>query len=174
MRQHHPLNFPVPFEVMAADIRFQKLTPGKKKRIGPFTIELLQLVHPGDSFAYRIEHDGRAFVYASDASYNDLSPQTMQQFYDFYQDAEALVFDAYFALIESFEKSDWGHSSSFIGVDIALHADVKRLLLFHHAPQSDDRRLHHLLQSTRNYLNHVAPDSPCEVTVAYEGLELEI
>ncbi|MCZ6633242.1 MAG: MBL fold metallo-hydrolase [bacterium] len=173
-RQHHDHNFPVPFEAMGADIQFRKLAPNKKRRIGPFQIEPFLLVHPGDAYAFRIEHNGRVFVYASDGSYNDPSPQNMQKYFDFYRNAEVLVFDAHFDLIESFEKSDWGHSTSFLGVDIALHADIKRLVLFHHNPASNDTRIEKLLDSTQRYLNHVAPNTDLELQIAHEGLELTL
>ncbi len=173
-KQHHPYNFPVPLESIPAEIQFRKLTPGKKKKLGAFTVTPFQLVHPGTSYAYRIEHGGYTFVYASDASYNDLTPQHMEKYHEFYRNADALVFDAHFALIESFEKSDWGHSSSFIGVDIALHAGVKRLILFHHDHLSDDKRLQNIFQSTQNYLRHVAPNSTCEILLGHEGMELNL
>lgn len=172
--QHHPYNFPVPLETMPADIRFRKLTPEKKKRLGGFTVTPLLLVHPGDAYAYRIEHGGRALIYASDASYNDPTPENMQRYHDFYRNADALIFDAHFGLIESFEKSNWGHSTPFIGVDIALHAGAKRLLLFHHDHLSDDKRLQELYESTRRYCNHVAPDATCQLILAHEGLEIEL
>ncbi len=173
-RQHHPYNFPVALEAMPADIRFKKLTPGKKRRLGTFTVTPFLLDHPGDSYAYRIEHNGHTLIYASDASYNNLAPERMKKYHNFYRDADLLIFDAFFALIESFEKSDWGHSSSFIGVDIALHASVKRLVLYHHDPLSNDSRLQDLLKSTLNYLNHLAPDTSCEVLIAHEGMELTV
>lgn len=173
-RQHHPLNFPVPFEALGANIQFRKLTPGKKRRIGPFQIEPFPLVHPGDAYAFRIKHAGHTFIYASDGSYNDPSPENMQKYFNFYQNADALVFDSHFDLIESFEKSDWGHSTSFIGVDIALNAGVKRLVLFHHDPESHDTRIQRLLDSTQRYLDHVAPDADLELVLAHEGLELTI
>ena len=174
--QHHPDNFPFPLDngPIQADIRFRKLPPEKKVQLGPFTVYGLLLDHPGDAYAYRIEYGGRAFVCATDASYNNLTPEHMEKYHSFYKDADAFVFDAFFALVESFEKSDWGHSSSFIGVDIALYAGIKRLVLFHHAPISDDQRLQHLLDSTQKYLNHVAPNTNCEVLLAYEGLELDL
>ena len=173
-RQHHPENFPAPMTVMGSDIQFKKWTPDRKKRLGNISIKPLLLDHPGDSYAYRIENDSKVFIYASDGAYNDPSPATMQRYHTFYHNADVLVFDAHFDLIESFEKSDWGHSTSFLGVDIALNAGVKQLLLFHHDPLSDDRRVAKFLKSTQRYLNHIAPNADLTVSVAYEGLELTI
>ena len=172
--QHHTHNFPIPMDVMASNLHFQKMTPGTSERIAGLNVVPFKLIHPGDSFAYRIEYRNKTLVYASDGSYNDPSPEAMKKYHDFYRDADVLVFDAFFDLIQSFEKSDWGHSSSFIGIDIALHAGVKKLVLYHHDPQSDDRRLQDLLDSTQSYLNHVAPNSDCEVIIAYEGLEIQL
>jgi len=82
-----------------------------------------------------------------------------------------LIFDAFFDdLIDSFQNSDWGHSSAFIGVDIALNAGVKKRMLFHH----DHDTLQRLLDSTNNYLNHVAPDTDCEVLLTQEGLSFTL
>jgi len=136
--QNHPYNFPVLFENMAADLTFVQLETDTAIDINGFQVTPHALHHPGDSYAYKLERDGKTFVYATDVSYNDLTPEAMGEFVDFYRGADALVFDAHFDdLIESFEKSDWGHSSSFIGVDIALNAEVRRLILFHHDHLSD-------------------------------------
>jgi phosphoribosyl 1,2-cyclic phosphodiesterase len=173
-RQHHPDNFPAPMTVMGSDIKFEKWTPDKKKRLNNVTIKPFLLDHPGNSYAYRIESGSKIFVFASDGAYNDQSPATMDKYHAFYHNADVLVFDAHFDLIESFEKRDWGHSTSFLGVDIALNAGVKQLLLFHHDPLSNDRRIAKSLTATRRYLNHVAPNADLTVSVAHEGLEITL
>ncbi len=168
--QHHPYNFPQPLSIMRSNIQFKKLTPDRQKHFGKVTVKPILLDHPGDSYAYRIEYNNHVFVYASDGAYNNPSPEVMEKFHLFYQNADLRIFDAFFDLIESFEKNDWGHSTSFLGVDIALKAGVKNLLLFHHAPLSDDWRLGKFLEGTRRYLNHVAPNTDLKVDIAYEGL----
>lgn len=173
-RQHHPDNFPAPMSVMGSDIQFEKWEPGQKKSLGDTTVEALLLDHPGNSYAYRIVNGSKIFVYASDGAYNDPSPEGMEKYHAFYRDADVLVFDAHFDLIESFEKSDWGHSTSFLGVDIALNAGVKELLLFHHDPLSDDRRVQKFLNATRRYLNHIAPNTSLNVSIAYEGRQIAL
>lgn len=173
--QHHPFNFPVLFDQLAADISFNLLKPGVTSTIAGFDVSAIHLAHPGDSYAYRIERDEGAIVYATDASYNDLTPEAMKAYHDFFADANVLIFDAFFDdLIDSFQNSDWGHSSAFIGVDIALNAGVKKLILFHHDHLSGDDRLQRLLDSTHNYLKHVSPDADCEVLLAQEGLSFQV
>ena len=172
--QHHEYNFPVLLEDMPADIRFHKLSPSKQKTLNGFSINALKLVHPGDFYAYRLKNRSGTLVYASDASYNNPTPRHMEKYYDFYRNADILIFDAHFGLIESFEKSDWGHSTPFIGVDIAVNAGVKRIVLFHHDHLSDDGRLQELFERSKSYLKHVASGRSCEVILAHDGLELDI
>ena len=165
--QHHPYNFPIRLDQLAADITFNKLTPGEINTIAGFAVSAIHVAHPGDSYAYRIERDDSTVVYATDASYNDLTPEAMKAYYEFYSDADMLIFDAFFDdLIDSFQNSDWGHSSAFIG--------VKKLMLFHHDHLSDDDTLQRLLESTNNYLNHVAPETECEVLLTQESLSFTL
>ena len=56
---------------------------------------------------------------------------------------------------------------------MAVIAEVKKLVLFHHDHLSDDERLGELYESTQKYLAHVAPDTDCEVILYFDGLELE-
>ncbi len=173
--QHHPHNFPVLFDELLADISFNQLAPLQEYEIAGFDVSAIQVDHPGDSFAYRVKHENDIVIYATDASYNDLAPDAMKAYHEFYSDADILIFDAFFDnLIESFQKSDYGHSSSFIGVDIALNAGVQKLVLFHHDHLSNDELLQRMLDSSQNYLNHVAPDTECEVILAQDGLSLTL
>lgn len=172
--QHHPYNFPAPLDVMASDIRFVKLTSGRQRKFGNVRIKPFELNHPGHAFGYRIEHGGKVFIYASDSSYNHFDDAHMKPFYSQYRGCDVLVFDAFFGLKDSFLKPDWGHSTPFLGVDIALQAEVKKLIFFHHNPAMDDESLWRLFVTTRDYMQRVAGGHPCEVDLAYEGMELEL
>lgn len=109
---------------------------------------------PCDSYAYKVERDGKSVVYATDASYNDLAPEALDAYVKFYESTDALISDSHFGdLIEPFEKTYWG---AFIGVDIELNASVKRLILVHHDHLSDDKNLTQLKGVTHNYPQHVA------------------
>ena len=65
---------------------------------------------------------------------------------NFFKDADVLIFDAQFIQRESDEKEDWGHSSSFVGIEMAQEADVKNLVLFHYAPAHSDQELEEILE----------------------------
>ena len=142
--------------------------------IGEFTVNSMPLRHPGGSFTYRIKKNGRAFVYATDAEYKDLSPKVMDQYISFYANSEALVFDAQFSLEDAMEKEGWGHSSSMVGVDIALKANINRLILFHHEPSYNDEKLQEIYDKTIRYYEMIKGNRNLEIIMAREGLEMEI
>lgn len=172
--QHHPDHFPVPLETMSANVQFVHIEEDTSWNIGEFTVASIPLRHPGGSFAYKIEKDSRSFVYATDAEYKDLRPEAMQMYNSFYKKSEALVFDAQFSLEDAMEKEGWGHSSSLVGVDIALQADIKRLILFHHEPSYSDEKLQEIYDKTIRYYEMVRRNRSLEIIMAREGLELEI
>lgn len=172
--QHHPDHFPVSLETMSADVQFVQLEEGTNVNIGEFTVSTIPLRHPGGSYSYKIEKNGRSFVYATDGEYKGLRPKAMEQYIVFYADSEALVFDAQFTLEDAMEKEGWGHSSSMVGVDIALRANIKRLILFHHEPSYNDVKLQEIYDKTIRYYETIKGNRNLEIIMAREGLEMEI
>jgi ribonuclease BN (tRNA processing enzyme) len=98
----------------------------------------------------------------------------MDEYISFYANCEALVFDAQFSLEDAMEKEGWGHSSSMVGVDIALKANIKRLVLFHHEPSYNDEKLQEIYDKTIRYHEMIKGNLNLEIIMAREGLEMEI
>jgi len=141
---------------------------------GQMRVTSLELDHPSRAWAYRFECGGKVFVYASDGAYYQLTPQSMQPYVDFFRDADLLIFDAQFTLVESFAKRTWGHSSAVVGVELACAANAKKLALFHHDPSADDAALEHLLSVGEQYSRILGCENRCEILLAREGLSLEL
>ncbi len=72
------------------------------------------------------------------------------------------------------EKEGWGHSSSMVGVDIALKANIKKLILFHHEPSYNDEKLQEIYDKTIRYYEMIKAGRNLEIIMAREGLEMEI
>jgi len=159
---------------MSADVQFVQLEDKPGANVGEFSVSSIALRHPGGSFSYRIENSRSAFVYATDAEYKTLSPAAMEHYESFYADSEALVFDAQFTLEDAMEKEGWGHSSSMVGVDIALKANIERLILFHHEPSYSDKKLQEIYDKTIRYYKTIKGNRSLEIVMAREGLEMEI
>jgi ribonuclease BN (tRNA processing enzyme) len=105
---------------------------------------------------------------------NNLSGTDLDRYMAFFSHAKVAVFDAQYTVKEAVSKEDWGHSSSFTGVDIALRAKIQTLVLFHHGPTHDDHTLHEIFQKTREYLDSRQQGQTCNVLMAYEGLQLTV
>jgi ribonuclease BN (tRNA processing enzyme) len=109
--------------------------------LGDVRITWHEMNHPGQCFSYRVEYRGKSFIYATDSEYKDLGDKSLKPTIEFFKDADLLVFDSQYTFIEGIEKEDWGHSSTFIGVDIALEAKVKKIAFYHHEPTYSDFKL---------------------------------
>jgi len=168
--------FPVPFESLASTVEFIDLT-GKNEIIidGDIRVTWLENDHPGQSFSYRVDYGGSSVILSTDAEYKDLSPKVLKPVIDFFSGADVLIFDAQYAFTECVElKRDWGHSSQFVGIDLALDAQVKQLILFHHEPTSDDFRLVEDAEKSKKYLKTMDPDSEMEVLLGIEGMTFHL
>ena len=163
--------FPVQLNQLRATLEFKHIPAETWSQIGELRVYPLRLSHPGESYGYRIEYDGKSMVYATDSEYKSMTPQSTQKFIDFFQGTDLLIFDAQYTLSDALDKVDWGHSTPLMGAELAYRAGVHRLLLFHHDPLADDQTIYGGLKQAETYLTRRGSD--CEVMVASEGLEIE-
>ncbi len=173
--QQRFINFPVPIDVMQANLDFIKLRPDDVLQIGSAKISHIKLNHPGDAYAYRFEEKNSVFVHASDAEYKAFDEPSLRPYIEFFRDADVLFFDTQLTLREvTFEKEDWGHSSALIGADLARRAGVKKLVLFHHDPTHSDEELLQIQAETIEYQAQDTVYTPCEIVVGREGLVFDL
>ncbi len=167
-------HFPVSFESFEADINIVQLEETESLEFDDVKITWKLNYHPGDSFSFRVDYKGKSIVYATDAEYRDFGRGKFKEEVAFFKDADMLIFDSQYTFIEGMEeKKDWGHSSTIIGADIALEANIKKLAFYHHEPNYDDFKLAELLKETQDYVTEVEPDNNLEMFFAYEGLTLD-
>jgi phosphoribosyl 1,2-cyclic phosphodiesterase len=150
--------FPV---AMAAKRHFLRL--GKTPiNINGAAITSALLHHPQGCAGYRIEADGGVFVLATDTEPG--SPAHDRALRKLAKGADLLLFDSQYTPQQSKgEKKGWGHSSWQEGARLARQSGVKRLVLFHHDPDSDDAFVDGLVARARKEF----PDT----IGAAEGLE---
>jgi phosphoribosyl 1,2-cyclic phosphodiesterase len=163
--------FPVPFDSFGSTINFVDLSEIQTYMIGEdIAVSWLANDHPGTSFSYRIDYKGKTVVFSTDAEYKDMSFKAMSPVMDFFRGADLLIFDAQYVFTDSVQmKRDWGHSSSYVGIDLALDAEVKKLLLFHHDPMKTDQVLIENLVQAQKYLRNMEPDADLEIDLSYDG-----
>lgn len=139
--------FPVNMGVMAAKRKFVNLD-GKPVSLSNATLRSAALNHPQGCVAYRIESEGAVFVLATDTEPG--SPVHDEALRDLARDADLLVYDAQYTPEQlAGDRKGWGHSSWREGVRIAQQCNVKKLVLFHHDPDSDDTYVDGLVTTAR-------------------------
>ncbi|MBI2417873.1 MAG: MBL fold metallo-hydrolase [Ignavibacteriales bacterium] len=162
--------FPVSLEFMAAKKHFHLLDPTAPLNIDGIIVKTMELNHPGKAFCYRIESEGKSFVYASDGEYNNLPNSKINSYINFYRGTDFLIYDAPYSFTEEMEKINWGHSSAVVGVDLCVKAEVKKIALFHHAPENNDEAVFNLLDAAVNYKKQNYSTSELEIVLAREGV----
>ncbi|MBD0364168.1 MAG: MBL fold metallo-hydrolase [Coleofasciculus sp. C3-bin4] len=141
----HP-NFPVPLQLMQADLKFNDLAVGDKVEIGEITVENAQLNHPGEAVGYRVNWRGYSAAYITDTEH--LAEGLDQNVLRLARNADVMIYDAtytdeeYHSQVSS--KLGWGHSTWQEAVKVAIAANVKKLVIFHHDPLHNDDFLDHV------------------------------
>ena len=174
-RQQDEPSFPVDFSYLRADIEFMQLEPGRRYDVAGMTVTAKLQRHAGDSFGYRFESNGRSVVYSTDSEHKLENPAETEGFVEFFRNADLVIFDAMYSLVEAVSvKEDWGHSSNIVGVELAQLANVKHLCMFHHEPAFNDERIQSVLNETIRLEQLTRGDRPLMVTAAYDVMELEV
>lgn len=130
--------FPVPLETMRAELAFNDFTAGDSFDLGPDTrVVTAPLNHPNGATGYRIEHAGRALCYVTDTEHLPGKPDA--KVLALIEGADLVVYDCTYTDQEFTQKAGWGHSTWQEAVRLCKLASVKRLAIFHHDPEHDDK-----------------------------------
>lgn len=177
-QQSAPFFPPEAWMDMSAESHFHPLTVEPVELGNGLRISTLELEHPSLAYGFRLEANGKTFVYASDGAYSvpddDERDDPAHKFVEFFEGADMVVFDAQFSLEESQKKRSWGHSSAVVGVELAARAGARRLAMFHHDPSANDTKLEYMLRVSRDYASAPRRLNSVEVMLAREGMEIEL
>lgn len=145
--------------------------------------------HPGLCTGYRLHTPGGSIIYIPDVELfhrlrarwvretdtvtqilRRTDPEEDRNMIDFIRDAEVVILDSQYSAAEYEGHVGWGHSCVEDTVAFALHANVKRLFLFHHDPDHSDAQITELVARARQmvaFLGH-----RLVVDAAREGQEI--
>lgn len=157
------------------------------------TVRLKLTNHPVYCTAYRIEADGRSFVFSGDhepwsgAPSESESGETQKfhemmngRFIEFCRGADLLAIDTTYTEAEyisadkpQLSKRGWGHSFFEYNIHVAKAAAVKRLAFTHHDPTRTDDALDRLMKD--KYLPMAKAAAPAtQFLAAREGMVVEL
>jgi len=89
---------------------------------------------------------------------------------EFLSGVDILIIDAQYTDDEYLHKIGWGHGSLSSVVSLALDAGARKLFLFHHDPNRDDKGVDEMVESARMLV--LESGKPMEVDAAREGSEV--
>jgi phosphoribosyl 1,2-cyclic phosphodiesterase len=167
----HPY-FPVPMDVMKADIEFRVLEE-KPMEIGGAQITWKVMKHPGGCFSYKISEGQKSMIFATDSEITEDDFMKISENRSYFRGSDLLILDSQYTLGEAIEKYDWGHTSYSMAVELASELDVANLVLFHHEPAYEDKKVWSIHQSAEWYRDRMS-ERNLKVYLAEEGLELEV
>jgi len=178
--------FPVKLKDMGALMTFRSLQGGEHISYARFGIDTVKLNHPGGVLSYRINCMNNSIVYATD---NEPNEDNDAKLVEHAKNADILIYDSQYTPQEyegkesTYEgippcpRKGWGHSTYMHGVEVALRANVSELILFHHEPEHDDKKLHQIEELAKSYMTQRLIEegrNPGEIMVylAREGMEV--
>ncbi len=123
------------------------------------------------ALAFRLEENGRSFVYASDVGYGEAGPSP--EAIAFYRGADVLLHDTTYRPEDQETRRNRGFSSYEDAASAAVAAGVKRLVMFHYDQDYSDDDVDALCASARSLLDDRGGKA-IGLVPAREGEELEI
>jgi phosphoribosyl 1,2-cyclic phosphodiesterase len=163
----HP-NFPVPLQIMGAQLKFRDLEIGETVEIDDIKVENALLNHPGEAVGYRVNWQGRSAAYITDTEH--FPDRLDENVLMLARDADVMIYDATYTdeeyNHEKTSKVGWGHSTWQEAVKVAEAANVKQLIIFHHDPLHADEFMDEVEKNTMEAF----PNS----SVAKEGMVIDL
>jgi phosphoribosyl 1,2-cyclic phosphodiesterase len=160
--------FPIAMRELAARIDVKKLSE-MEFSFGKVQVHAKFVNHPGVCAGYRLftsagslaflpDHEPYQFLHAAKA--NDMSPEQAEKtatqdrvgLVEFLHGSDILILDAQYTDAEYERHIGWGHGSVSSAVSLALDAEVRRLLLFHHDPGHNDTMVDAMVEDARRLI----------------------
>lgn len=130
--------FPVRLDEVGARLATREVKLGETFDVGEAKVTVAKGNHPGGVVAYRIEHEGRSLVYATDTEHYACVDPALRTLAE---GADVLVYDSQYSPEEYKTKVGWGHSTYVEGAALARAAGAGKYVLFHHDPTRTDAQV---------------------------------
>jgi phosphoribosyl 1,2-cyclic phosphodiesterase len=180
--------FPIAMRELSARIDIKKLTE-MEFSAGKVQLRAKFVNHPGVCAGYRLftsagsiaflpDHEPYRFLHSARAT--EMSPEQAKKaaiderisLVEFLKGSDILILDAQYTDAEYESHVGWGHGSVSSAVSLALDAEVRRLLLFHHDPSHDDAKVDAMVDDARRLISESG--KALEVDGAREGEEVVV
>ncbi len=180
--------FPVKLQALPGRIEIKKLDKYDFK-VGKVRVRAKLMNHPGVCVGYRLDSSQGSVAFLPDNEPYEalkihsiksqlLSPEQTRaraeearaSLVEYVRGCDVLILDTQYTDEEYKSHIGWGHGSLSSAVALALDAQVKKLVLFHHDPTHDDALIEGMAETARKLV--AAAGKPLEVDAAREGAEI--
>lgn len=127
--------FPIPLDSMGAQFEFY--TYGEEEVVYGANLKSIAQhhVYDGGSYGFRLNDESVSLVICTDLEHID---GIDEHIVDFARNADLLIHDGQYTPEEYKKYKGWGHSTWEQAVEVAVKANVKRLIITHHDPNHND------------------------------------
>lgn len=157
---------------LGASIEFHAVEHGE-----PFEVSGVRVcAHPNPhgvttALAFRLEEDGKTFVYASDVGYTDQGPSP--EILALYRGADLLLHDCTYTPEDLATRRNRGFSSYEDAAAAAVAAGAEHLVMFHYDQDYSDDMVDQLTERCRQELDRIG-GTAIALTAATEGMSLDL
>lgn len=161
-------HFPVPLQMMQSNLTFHNISPGEVITLDDVVVETISLNRPNSALGFRVTWNGHSVVYATDTEH---SPERIEQSLGYLaSQADVLIFDAVYADHTYYDPNAasgvWQPDAWLASIEVAIAADVKQVIVFHHDPDHEDDLLDKVEAEVQSRFSNVQ--------LAREGMVLQI
>ena len=161
--------FPVPFSKLPSNIEIEELRDFNFA-IGSVLLRAMRANHPGVAVGYQLLSPDGLICFFPDTEPRPGGDD--RDMIEFIRDADVLIFDSQYDRAEYAKHTGWGHGCVDDSVALALKAGVKKLVLFHHDPYHDDKKIDAFLKHARALVKK--KKGKLKVEAAREGMTIQL
>ncbi len=154
--------FPVRLDATPAEFEYHEVNAGQPFRIDDFEVIPFALNHPFGAVGYRINGDDTSIAYVSDTAPFDQvlhkqhflsAPETLsdadrkelatmrERISTAITGTDTVIYDTHFSPEEYEAFPHYGHSTPDHALDLCAGIDIRRVVLYHHAPNHTDQMI---------------------------------
>jgi ribonuclease BN (tRNA processing enzyme) len=159
----------VPFSKLPSNIEIEEMRDFNFA-IGSTLVQAHRANHPGVTVGYRLFSPDGVVVFFPDTEPRKGGDD--RDMIEFIRDADVLILDSQYDREEYQKHVGWGHGCVDDSVALALTAGVKKLVLFHHDPEHDDRKLDSFVGYARSLVKKAK--GKLKVEAAREGMIIKL
>ena len=161
--------FPVAFSKLPSNITIEELKDFNLA-VGSVRIRALRANHPGVTVGYRLNLPAGSLAFFPDTEPRPGGDD--RDMIDFVSGVDVLILDSQYDRAEYAAHTGWGHGCLDESVALALKAGVKKLILFHHDPDHDDKKIDAFVAYARRLV--AKAKGKLIVDAAREGMTLKL